>query len=85
MVLRLVALVLPATKTADLCGLSVRSGNTIYQRIRARLADECALHSHFASEVEVDESHFGPRRIRGKRGRGAGSKTIVFGIFKRNG
>jgi transposase len=84
-ILRLFALDLPATKTADLSGLSVRSVNTIYQKIRARLADECALHSPFAGEVEVDESYFGPRRIRGKRGRGAGSKTIVFGIFKRNG
>lgn len=27
----------------------------------------------------------GARRVRGKRGRGAGSKTIVFGIYKRNG
>lgn len=25
------------------------------------------------------------RRVRGKRGRGAGNKTIVFGIYKRNG
>ena len=33
----------------------------------------------------TDESYFGPKRIRGKRGRGAGSKTIVFGLFKRNG
>jgi len=84
-VLRLFALDLPATKAADLCGLSVRSVNTIYQRIRTRLVDECALHSLFAGEIEVDESYFGPRRVRGKRGRGAGSKTIVFGIFKRNG
>jgi len=35
--------------------------------------------------VEVDESYFEPRRVRGKRGRGARHKTIVFGIFKRNG
>ena len=35
--------------------------------------------------VELDESSFGPRRVRGKRGRGAGGKTIVFGIFKRGG
>ena len=33
----------------------------------------------------MDESYFGARRVRGKRGRGAGHKTIVFGIFKRNG
>ncbi len=35
--------------------------------------------------VELDESYFGARRIRGKRGRGASGKTIVFGILKRNG
>jgi transposase-like protein len=34
---------------------------------------------------EADESYFGPRRVKGKRGRGAGSKTIVFGLYKRNG
>ena len=33
-------------------------------------------------ELEADESYFGPRRVRGKRGRGAGSKTIVFGLLK---
>ncbi len=38
-----------------------------------------------ASQIEVDESYFGARRVRGKRGRGAGGKTIVFGIYKRNG
>jgi hypothetical protein len=35
--------------------------------------------------VELDESYFGAKRIRGKRGRGAYGKTIVFGIYKRNG
>ena len=35
--------------------------------------------------VEFDESHFGPRRVRGKRGRGASGKTIVFGLSKRGG
>jgi len=28
---------------------------------------------------------FGGRRVRGKKGRGAGDKTIVFGILKRRG
>ena len=28
-------------------------------------------------------SYFGAKRIRGKRGRGAGGKTIVFGVLKR--
>jgi transposase len=39
----------------------------------------------FAGEVEVDESFFGATRVRGKRGRGAGRKTPVFGILERGG
>ena len=33
----------------------------------------------------MDESYFGPRRVKGKRGRGALKKTPVFGILKRGG
>ena len=36
-------------------------------------------------EVEMDESYFGARRVRGLRGRGARGKTIVFGLRKRKG
>ena len=61
--LRLFALDPPATNAADLCGLSIRSDNTIYKRIRTRLVDECALYNAFAGEIEVDESYFGPRRV----------------------
>ena len=37
----------------------------------------------FQGELEFDESYFGPKRICGKGGRGAGAKTIVFGLLKR--
>ena len=80
------ALDLTADKTAQLCGLTHKSVKQIYLKIRNRIAQECQRASPFAAcEVEVDESYFGARRVRGKRGRGAGSKTIVFGIYKRNG
>jgi transposase-like protein len=82
---RYFALDISASATAQLTGISTRSVNNIYIKIRQRLADECEQHSHLAGQIEVDESYFGPKRIRGKRGRGAGSKTIVFGLFKRNG
>ena len=36
-----------------------------------------------SGEIEVDESYFGARRVRGKRGRGAGRKTPMFGMLKR--
>lgn len=38
----------------------------------------------FDGEIELDESYFGSI-LKGKRGRGAGGKTAVFGLFKRNG
>ena len=74
---------LTAMQTARLTGLSVRSANSIFLKIRRRLADECEAQSPYSGVVEVDESYFGPRRVRGKKGRGASGKTIVFGVFQR--
>ena len=53
--------------------------------IRQSVARFCEQESPLSGDVEVDESYFGSRYIRGKRGRGALGKTIVFGIYKRNG
>lgn len=81
--LRCFSLDLTATQAAQMTGLSVRRTNDIFQRIRERLAHECEKVSPFKGELEADESYFGPRRVRGLRGRGAGRKTIVFGLLKR--
>ena len=51
--------------------------------MRVRMAQWCSQRSPLCGELEADESYFGPRRVRGKRGRGAGNKTIVFGLLKR--
>jgi len=83
---RCFALDLTASDTATLTGLSRRSVNDIFARIRERLAEGCERNAIIErGEVELDESYFGPRRVRGKPGRGAGGKTIVFGIFERGG
>ena len=74
---------LTASSTARLTGVSVRSVNSIFLKIRRRLAELCDAQPPFGGTVEVDESYFGPHRIKGKRGRGASDKTIVFGILKR--
>ena len=74
---------LTATQTARLTGLSIRSVNSIFLKIRRRLAEECEAQSPYSGVVEVDESYFGPKRVRGKKGRGAGGKTAVFGVFQR--
>ena len=54
-----------------------------FQRRASFPCPECERQSPFQGEVEVDEFYFGSHRVRGKRGRGAGGKTIVFGILKR--
>ena len=73
---RLFAQDLAASDVAMLTGLERKSVNTIYFKIRTRIAQDCERESPFESgEVEVDESYFGARRVRGKRGRGAGGKT----------
>ena len=82
-IVRHFALDLTATECAALSSISVRSINSIYLRIRARMSAWCAQRSPFSGELEADESYFGPKRVRGKRGRGAGGKTVVFGLLKR--
>jgi transposase-like protein len=83
---RYFALDLTASKASELTNLNRKTVNSIFQKIRLRLVTECARHAPIQTgEIEVDESYFGAKRVRGKRGRGATGKTIVFGIFKRNG
>ncbi len=85
-IIKYFALDLTANKTARLTDLTHQSVNRIYLKIRNRVAEQCERASPFVScQIEVDESYFGARRVRGKRGRGASGKTIVFGIYKRNG
>ncbi len=84
-IIKYFALDLTASKTAEVVAVTRPSVSRIFVKIRRRIAEECERASPFGGTVEVDESYFGARRARGKRGRGASDKTIVFGIFKRNG
>ncbi|MGO9316972.1 MAG: IS1595 family transposase [Terracidiphilus sp.] len=81
--LRCFALDMTATQTAQMTGISLHSTNQIFLRLRKKLAQEWEKDSPFTGELEADESYFGPRRVRGRRGRGASGKTIVFGLLKR--
>jgi len=85
-IVRYFAMDFTASDVAQLTGLTRKTVTVIFLKIRERIAVECERASPYSDcEVEVDESYFGARRVRGKRGRGASGKTIVFGIFKRNG
>ena len=74
-----------ASDTAKLTHISVRSINTIYITLRRKIAVQCEEISPFNGIVELYESYFGARRVRGKRRHGASGKTIVFGLLKRDG
>lgn len=77
---------LEAKQIASLCNININTINRLLNLLRQRIAVICEEESIFESgEIEIDESYFGARRIRGKAGRGAGGKTIVFGLKKRNG
>ena len=85
-VLKLFCADIPALTAAGLVGWSVQSTQSLYDGLRLRMM-ELALEEArpFTGEVEIDESYFGARRVRGKRGRGAGGKTPVIGLLKRGG
>ena len=76
---------LDAITIASLVHLNRNTVNRYLNLIRKRIADFCEQQSPFKGEIEVDESYFGGKRIKGKRGRGAFKKTPVFGILKRGG
>ena len=83
--IRYYALDLSALDIARLSKLNPNTVDRYLLLIRLLLADICEKESTLSGEIEVDESYFGPRRVRGKRGRGASGKTPVFGIFLRGG
>ena len=84
-ILKLFCVDLNASQIAELTSLNRNTVNSYLRTFRLRIAEICETQSPYSGEVEVDESWFGARRIKGKRGRGAYGKTIVFGIFKRDG
>ena len=75
---------LTATQAADICGVNRNTANRYYNLLRkAILVESIREVKQEVGEYELDESYFGARRVRGKRGRGAAGKTPVFGLLKR--
>ena len=84
-IVKLFSLDLNAKQIAELTKINRNTINRYLKALRQKIAEFCELESPFSGEVEVDESWFGAKRVKGKRGRSAAGKTMVFGIFKRNG
>lgn len=75
-----------ARSAASVLGIQPNTAALFYRKLRQVIADQLALVEHevFDGAVELDESYFGGVR-KGKRGRGAAGKVVVFGLLKRGG
>src|SRR5947209_16456441 len=77
---------IPALSASKLLGINRNTGQRFYSLLRTRTLELAIEEARpFTGEVEIDESYFGPRRVRGRRGRGAARKTPVIGLLKRGG
>ena len=76
-----------ATQTAKLSGINHNTADRYFRFLRHLIIQKDLEERReiMDNDVEIDESYFGARRVRGKKGRGAGKKTIVLGLRKRNG
>lgn len=73
-----------ATQTAAILGMNRKTIDRYFNHFRERILEyQHEQLAPFSGEIELDESYFGARRVRGKRGRGAAGKTPVFGVLKR--
>ena len=84
-IVRYFAADLTALQAAQLSGLNRNTINRFYRAFRERILWACEAQRPMFGIIEVDESFFGARRVKGKRGRGAYGKTVVFGVFERDG
>jgi len=77
----------PAYRLAQDLNLDAKAVSRVYQRLRTLIFHVAELEgakNKLSGEIEVDEAYFGGRR-KGKRGRGAAGKSIVFGLLERAG
>ncbi len=75
----------PAYRLASDLGCDVKVVTRVYQHLREVLFHTAELEGmKLSGEIELDESYFGGVR-KGKRGRGAAGKSIVFGLLERDG
>ena len=84
-ILRCFCLDLTAKQTSEITRINRNTINRYFNKFRERIVELCQIDSPFQGEIEIDESYFGAKRVKGKRGRGARGKTIVFGLLKRDG
>lgn len=76
---------LTALETSRLVEVNRHTAERFFSLFRRKIFEESLKEDKLSGEIEIDESYFGPTRVRGKKGRGAGGKIPVIGLLKRNG
>jgi len=75
----------PAYRLASDLGVDYQTVTRLYQSLRNTLYHLAELEGKkLSGDIEMDESYFGGRR-KGRRGRGAAAKHIVFCLLERDG
>ena len=83
--IKLFELSVSARKASVEMNMSYKTTLKAFDILRKAIAEELSkCDDILKGEIELDESYFGGKR-KGKRGRGAAGKTIVFGILERGG
>jgi transposase len=83
--IKLFELSVSARKASVEMNMSYKTTLKGFDLLRKAIAEELSKSDEILKgEIELDESYFGGKR-KGKRGRGAAGKTIVFGILERGG
>ena len=67
-----------SSKISKITNISEVTLCKIFKQIRILIAKENVKISKMQGEIEIDESYFSAKRVRDKRGRGAGKKTPIF-------
>jgi len=79
---------LTSLQTSKLVGVNRKTVDRYFKFLRGLIINAALLErteSQIENGIEVDESYFGAKRVRGKRGRGASKKIVVLGLLKRKG
>jgi len=79
---------LVAIRISEFTKISRQTISKLIKEIRIQIANYCEEKVNFndckVKIFQFDESYFGARGVKGKRGRGAGGKIPVFGMLKRD-
>jgi len=74
-----------ALLTSHDLGIPYQAVKNVYDKLRLAIIRQCEREAgRMSGEIELDEAYFGGRR-KGKRGRGAAGKSVVFGLLERDG